>query len=393
MVKKKKKIFKERLSLIILYFVGLLIALSTALPSYIQSNFLTGFVSLETLSLFFIIANTITIFCIVFFPKIIKILTNYFLTKIVLVIHAVALLGLVITSNPLSAFLAVALFTISSNLLWINMDVLIESFSSNSSTGRTRATYFTFINLGWIIAPSISSYLIGLGNYQLPFLIAGFLVIPIFFIFLYRGRRLKDKVKYSKEKITTVIKKTLANKNIRGIFFISLLLQIFFSSAVVYIPIYLHQNMGIDWGSLGLMFSIMLIPFLLFEIPAGIIADKYIGEKEILFLGFFILIGSLILFYYLKVSTFWIWASVLFMSRTGAALIEAMRESYFFKMIDAEDIGYINIFRTTAPLGYIIGPGLAILTLAFFPLNYLFLVVAIISLSGFAFIASIKDTK
>jgi len=393
MVKKKKKIFKGRLSLIILYFVGLLIAFSTALPSYIQSNFLTEFVSLETLSLFVIIANAITIFCIIFFPKLIKALTNYFLTKIVLVIYAVSLLGMVIINNPISAFLAIILFTISSNLLWINMDVLIESFSNNSSTGKIRTTYFTFLNLGWIIAPSISSYLVKLGNYQLPFLIAGFLTIPIFFIFLYQGRRLKDKIKYSKEKITTIIKKTWQNKNIRGIFFIALLLQIFYSTAVVYIPIYLHQNMGIDWESLGLMFSIMLIPFLLFEIPAGIIADKYIGEKEILFSGLFILICSLILFYYLKVSTFWVWASVLFMSRTGASLIEAMRESYFFKKVDAEDIGYINIFRTTAPLGYIIGPGLAILTLAFLPLNYLFLVIATISISGFAFIASIEDTK
>lgn len=393
MPKVNKKEFKKRLNLIILYFLGLLLAISSALPAYIQSNFLNEFVSLRTLSVFFILANALTVFCILAFPKYIKLLSNFFLTKVVLVVHGVSLLALVVTNNPVSAFLSIILFTISTNLLWINMDVLIETFSNNSSTGRTRTTYFTFINLGWIIAPSLSSYLIKLGDYQLTFLIAAFLTIPVFFVFLYQGRRLKDKVAYSKQKLSTVLRKSWSNKNLRGIFFISLILQLFYSTAVVYLPIYLHQNLGISWQSLGLMFSIMLIPFLVFEIPAGIIADKYIGEKEILFLGLFILICSLFLFFYISVSTFWIWATVLFLSRVGASLIEAMRETYFFKIIDAKDIMHINIFRTSSPLGYVIGSGLAVLILAFFPLNYLFLIVAIISISGIAFVASIKDTK
>jgi len=393
MPRQKKTNPKNNLSLIILYFLGLILAVSSALPAYIQSNFLNQFVSLEILSLFFIIANALTVFCIIAFPKLIKKLSNYFLTKIILVLHAVSLLGMVVTNGPFSAFLATILFTISTNLLWINMDVLIETFSHNSATGRIRTTYFTFINLGWIISPFLSSYLMNLGDYQLPFLVAAFLAIPVFLILLYQGRNLKDKVVYSKENIGLVIKKTWQNKNLRGIFFVSLLLSLFYTTAVVYVPIYLYQNMGIGWQTLGLMFSIMLIPFLVFEIPAGIIADKYIGEKEILYLGFFILVASLFLFFYLKVTTFWIWASVLFLSRIGAALIEAMRETYFFKIVDAKDVGYINIFRTTAPLGYVIGPFLAMIILKFFPLNYLFLIIALISLSGFIFVASIRDTK
>lgn len=393
MLKKGKPNLKKRLSLTILYFLGLVLAISSALPAYIQSNFLRSYVSLETLSLFFIVANILTVFCILSFPKLIKTLSNFFLTKVVLVLHGISLLALVLTSNPISAFISILLFTISSNLLWINMDVLIETFSSNSSTGRTRTTYFTFINFGWIIAPALSAYLIKIGEYQLPFLVAAFLNIPVFFVFLYQGRRLKDKVNYSKQSLQKIILKTWSDRNLRGIFFISLLLQLFYSTAVVYLPLYLHQNLGMEWTSLGLMFSIMLIPFLLFEIPAGIIADKYIGEKEILFLGFIILVASLFMFFYLRVSSFWVWTSVLFLSRVGASLIEAMRETYFFKIVSAKDIGLINIFRTSAPLGYIIGPGLAMLVISFLPLNYLFLVISIISLSGIAFIASIKDTK
>ncbi len=377
----------------ILYFSGLILAISSALPAYLQSNFLNRFVSLDTLSLFVISANALTVLSILSFPKLIKKLSNFFLTKVILVIYAASLLGLSSASSPISALISTIFLTISSNLLWINMDVLIENFSKNSSTGRTRTLYFTFINLGWIFSPTLAGYLVGLGDYQLSYLVAAFLNVPVFFIFLSQGKRLRNNIAYSQEKITMVIKKTWQNKNLRGIFFVALLLQLFYSTAVVYVPIYLHQNMGIAWGPLGLMFSISLIPFIIFEIPAGIIADKYIGEKEILFLGFAILAISLLCFFLLKTDTFLIWAGILFFSRIGASLVEAMRETYFFKIIDAKDVGYINIFRTAAPLGYIIGPGLAMLILTFLPLNYLFLAVAIIMLSGFIFVASLKDTK
>lgn len=393
MPKKKITAVKSRLSLIILYFSGLVLAISSALPAYLQSNFLNKFVNLETLSLFFISANALTVLSILLFPKLIKKLSNFFLTKAILIIYAASLLGLSIADSPISALISTIFLTISSNLLWINMDVLVENFSKNSSTGRTRTLYFTFINLGWIFAPTLASYLIVLGDYQLSYLVAAFLNIPVFFTFLFQSKQLKDNIAYSREKITAVIKKTWQNKNLRGIFFVALLLQLFFSTAVVYIPIYLHQNMGIAWGSLGLMFSIMLVPFVLFEIPAGIIADKYIGEKEILFLGFTILAVSLLCFFLIKTDAFLVWAGILFFSRVGACLVEAMRETYFFKIVDAKDVGYINIFRTTAPLGYIIGPGLAMLILAFLPLNYLFLAVAMIMLLGFGFVASLKDTK
>jgi MFS family permease len=384
---------KNNKNLNILYFLGFILAISTALPSYIQSNFLKQFVSLNVLSLFFIIANIGTIITISIFPKLIKKLNNYFLTKVTLLVYGISLLGLTISNNPSAVLINIILYIISSNLLWINMDILVESFSANNVTGKIRALYFTFINLGWIFSPLVSSYLISLGGYTLTFFVAAILVAPVFFIFLHQGKNLQDKIKYSKEKFSVVAKKMWINKNLRGIFFISLLLGLFFSSAVVYIPIYLHENLGMSWGTLGPIFSLMLIPFIVLEIPAGIIADKYLGEKELLYAGFAIITVSLFLFYYIETPTAWLWALVLFASRVGAALVEAMRESYFFKIIDAKDVDHINIFRMTSPMGYILGAGVAIITTTFLPLEYLFLILTIIMLSSFLFVFSIKDTK
>ncbi|MFA6194557.1 MAG: MFS transporter [Patescibacteria group bacterium] len=389
----KKKSKNNRQRLLVLYFLGLLLAVSTALPAYIQSNFLRQFISLNTISLFLIIANIATVAAILVFPKYIKKLTNYFLTKVVLVVYASSLFGLTLSTNASTAFISIVLFSITSNLIWINMDVLIESFSSNASTGKTRTIYFTFINAGWILSPIMTTYLIGKGEYALSFLIAGLLVIPFFLIFLYQAKNLKDNVKYQEDGVVKSCKKIWNNKDMRGIFFVAFLLQLFYSTAVIYLPIYLFQNLNMGWEMLGPIFSVMLIPFLIVEIPAGIIADKYIGEKEMMSVGFIILIIALFLFYYISVPSFWLWMAVLFFSRIGAALVEAMRETYFFKTVGAKDVSYINMFRITTPLAYIIGPGISILVFMFWPLNYLFLVMAIIMLFGLGFSLSLKDTK
>ncbi len=389
----KKNSKKNRQRLLILYFLGLLLAISTALPTYIQSNFLRQFISLNAISVFMMVANLMTAAAILVFPKYIKRLSNYFLTKVVLIIYASSLFGMTLSTNALSAFISIVLFSITSNLIWINMDVLVESFSSDASTGKTRTIYFTFINIGWILSPIMTTFLIGKGEYALSFLIAGLLVAPLFLIFLYQAKNLKDNIKYQEDGIIRSCKNIWGNKNMRGIFFVAFLLQLFYSTAVIYLPIYLFQNLNMGWEMLGPIFSVMLIPFIIFEIPAGIIADRYIGEKEILSAGFIILAISLFLFYYISVPSFWIWMMVLFLSRIGAALVEAMRETYFFKTVGAKDISYINMFRITAPLAYIVGPAISILVLMFWPLNYLFLVMAIIMLSGLGFSLSLKDTK
>lgn len=390
---KKKPLKNNKQNLSLLFFLGFILAVSTALPAYIQSNFLKQFVNLNVLSLFFILANAGTIVAILLFPNLIKKVSNYFLTKVTLLIYGVSLLGLTLANNPTTALINIILYTVSSNLLWINMDILVESFSANSLTGRIRAYYFTFINLGWIFSPMLSAYLISVGSYILTFFVAAILVVPVFIIFYFQRKNLKDKVKYSKEKLSAVIKKMWHNKNMRGIFFIALLLNLFFSSAVVYIPIYLHETLGMSWQVLGPIFSLMLVPFILIEIPSGIIADKYLGEKELLFAGFAIITGSLFLFYSIITPTVWLWAVVLFFSRCGAALVESMRETYFFKIVDAKDVDYINIFRATGPLGYILGASIAILTLIFLPIQYLFLIIAVLMLSAFFFVFSLKDTK
>lgn len=380
-------------NLAILYGLGTLLAISSALPAYVQSNFLGQFIDLQTIGYIIMIANASSLLAITFFPKLIKKLTNYFVTQVALTVYGASLLGMAISENAAMAIMSIVIFIISSNLVWINMDILIESFSQNKSTGRTRTIYFTFINAGWILSPLASSYLITKGEYSLIFLVSALLVIPVFSIFAHQARDLKHDIAYDNKALGPVIIRMFKDKNRRGIFMISLLLQLFYSSAVIYIPFHLLHNLGMEYGVLGPIFSLMLIPFLIIEIPAGIMADKYWGEKEMLIAGMVIISISLFSFYFISSPIVWLWAIFLFLSRIGAALVEAMRESYFFKIVDAKDLVDINLFRTTGPIAYIIASALAIIILYFFPLNYLFLFLGLIMLSGLTFAVSLRDTK
>jgi len=385
---------KNNRKLLILYIAGFALAIATAIPAYINSSFIEQFVSVQAVSWFFVGANFASFFAMLFFPVLIKKASNFLSTKLMILIHVVSLLFLVIVGAPIWLFVFFVLLWVSSQLLWINMDVFVESFTDNISTGKTRAIYFTFMNLGWILSPTIASLLVrDDSNYNLVYITSALFVLVFYLIIFSYRKKINKNVKYKDFKVNHTFVDFWKNHSLRGVYFTSFFLNLFYSSAVVYIPLYLNKVIGFEWSTLGIMFSIMLIPFVLVEIPAGIIADKYIGEKELMSAGMVIIIISLILFFLVKSANPFLWAGLLFFSRIGAALVESMRESRFFKIVDAEDVSHINFLRTSYPLGYLIGSGLGALILTFYDIQYLFLFIAILFLYSFYFIYIIEDSK
>lgn len=389
------KLFKKKKSkagLSILYIMVFFLALASALPAYIQSSYIEGFVGLSAVNWFFITANGISIIMTLFFPRLIKKIGNYFTTGFVAVLFILALIGLGSAHNPALIFLFFIIMQVAANLIFINMDIFVENFSKDSSTGQTRTIYFTIINLAWVFSPNISAWLINLSGYYGVFLFSACLLIPFLLIQLIAGSKINGHFDYKKTSIRKTIKEMYKNRDLRSIFWLSMLLNVFYNTVVVFIPIYLNRIIGFSWTELGVVFSIMLVPFLLVEIPAGIISDKYLGEKEMFSVGYFLIIVTLLLSTSAS-RNLWFWAILLFVGRIGAALVEAMRESYFFKKVSAKDIDKINIFRTAIPFGYLVGSTLSLITLAFLPITYIFIFTALFMCSSIYFLVKLKDTK
>ncbi|MEI7452288.1 MAG: MFS transporter [Candidatus Falkowbacteria bacterium] len=383
---------RKEAGLKIMYFLGFILSLATALPAYVESSYLGQFVKTGQVSLFFLGANIIAFFAIIFFPRVIKKLTNYTTSLIILVLTLIASATLGLATNAWQAFASFAALWTGFCLLLINMDIFVEGFSAEKSTGKTRTIYFTAMNLAWVLSPAISGLIIKNWGYRPIYILSALILIPFIVIFHNKSKNLEDHFEYQKSEFKKTLKNIWQNKNLRGIVFMAFILQLFYATAVVYVPIYLTQDLGISWSSLGIIFSIMLLPFIIFEIPAGIMADK-IGEKKLMAVGLTILIISLVLFSVTLSDNLIIWTLILFFSRTGAALVEAMREAYFFKIVTVKHVDLINFFRSTQPLAYIFGSLLSLSLLTYLPISHFFLIIAILFLSGYYFIKILKDTN
>jgi MFS family permease len=103
-------------------------------------------------------------------------------------------------------------------------------------------------------------------------------------------------------------------------------------------------------------------------------------------------LASFIIFYFHSYDLL-AWAVILFFSRIGASLVEIMRETYFFKKVDAKDIQLINALRSITPISYIIAPLAVGLILSFLQIEYVFLFLGLIILLGLYPALTLKDTK
>lgn len=198
---------------------------------------------------------------------------------------------------------------------------------------------------------------------------------------------------YETLSVRNMVRALWTNKDLFHVSAAQFLMRFFFSWYVVYLPIYLHQEIGFSWPEIGIVIFIMLVPYILIEYPAGRIADKYLGEKELMAAGFIISGLSTAILFWLTSSSIVVWGIILFITRTGTALIESMTETYFFKQIDGDDTSILSIFRMLRPLGYMIGPFLAGILLLVFSIEWLWLLLATIMLFGTLHAYALHDTK
>jgi len=265
-------------------------------------------------------------------------------------------------------FLATGTITLSS------LDIFIEKYSSDQFTGRIRGIYLTSLNLAWIFSPLLGSLFIGENeNFGLLYKIAFFMSLVVIIVISISSKNFIDD-KYKHHELKDFIL-ALKDKNIRGTLALQFTLQFFYAWMVIYTPIYLHESLGIPWGTIGKMFLLMLIPFVLIQYPLGRLADKKHDEKEFLAFGFLLAGISTAIFGIVGAGNVIFLAIILFFTRVGAATIEIMNESYFFKQINSNEPTKVSIFRMMYPSAYIIAPILAIPIISNnnFPLFYLIL--------------------
>ncbi len=384
----------QKILLALVYLASLLYSFSYALPLYINSSFLNKFLPTEkAVGIVFAVAAVVTIITILTLPHILKRFGIYHYTLAVVALEIFILLVLGTTANPFFVILAFVFHQVLATVIYLNLSTFLEAFSSNSSTGSIRGIFLTIINAAFVIAPFLAGMMLTNGDFDKIYLAAAVFMVAVYIVIYAYFRNYKDPV-YETPALLETFHLVKKSHDLHAIIFVQFLLNFFFAWMVIYTPIYLNIHIGIPMSDiLGIIIPIALMPFVIFQIILGKIADNKLGEKEILVAGFVLIAISTAILSFITTSSVIVWALALFVTRVGASAVEVMSESYFYKQIGPRDVHLITFMYTIRSSAYIVGPLIGSFALLFIDYRFLFALLGIIMLIGIPYSLHFKDTR
>jgi MFS family permease len=365
----------------IIYLVGFLYSFPFALASYINSSFISSFTGQGLVGLIYVLGSIGSVLALLSAPKILSKIGGYRFLLLASLLGALAFLTLVFASNTWTAVIAFIFLLSLNTMLIFSLDELLKIFSKDKSTGKIRGAYIALSNLAWVMALLIFGLFLGGFNFRYIYLIS-FAVMIIFFLVSAGSLRKVPDPDYDKKNTLKYIKEFFKNKNLFRAYRLTFLLQFFYCWMVIYTPIYLSAYLGFSWSQIGLIFAIMILPFLFVPVSMGRYAD-IVGERKILMLGFTIAALSTLSLFFVTQNTVFVWASLLFLTRIGASAVESMSDAYFFKHIRSENEEFIGVYRSASPVAYIIAPLVAIAIFYLVPsFKFIFLILGALMFFG-----------
>lgn len=379
-----------------IYFLSVIFTFHALLVAYINSTFMENYLSPEGVGALFAIGSSLAVFAFLFISYALRRVGNIKLTVGLALLDIAALVTLGITDSQATAIVAFITFITVSPLIFLNIDIFAEYIIGNNeeSTGSKRGLALTLKSLAAMLAPLAMGLIVdGSDNLQPVYLTAAG-VFSIFVVFvLLKFPKFQDP-HYEHLKISDSLYQLWHTSDMRNVLLSHLTLQMFFAFAVIYIPLYLSTEIGLAWDTISYIISAGLLAYVLLEWPIGVVADKFLGEKELMAFGFLILaVSTAYIAFMTSAATILAWMVLVFMTRVGAALVETTTESYFFKHTDGDDAEVIGFFRLLRPLSMVLGALLGSAALLYMPFNLIFVVLALLMVPGLFFTMALKDTK
>jgi len=387
---------KPKRHLVPIYAASLLLIFHTFIVAYINSSFLEQFIDDSGIGTIYIVGSALSVLIFLFISRVLHRVGNFKLTIALLIINLIAVTGMGFADELREAVPLFLLHLISVPLIIFNLDVFMEEQIGNEegSTGSRRGLLLTLSSLIGAITPLLSSLVVDAsgGSFANAYLISAATIIPIIAILFMFFSDFSDP-EYDEIDLFLAIRTFWEQTNIRNVFLSHFSLQMFFVAMVVYVPLYLTGTIGLSWTEFGIVIFFAQMAYVIFEYPIGMIADKYIGEKEMMALGWLIIIVSTSWISFVDTPDVVTWCIIMFITRVGASFVEVTTESYFFKQTKSSDAQIISFFRITRPLSYVFGAIIASLALLYLPFNLIFIVFAALLVPAMFFTASLVDTK
>lgn len=387
---------KTQIAFWFIYALSILFNFHSLMVAYSNSSYMEQFITPEVIGALYTIGSSLAVFGFLFVSRILRKIGNVRLTLMLGITEIVALLILASVSSPATLIVAFVIFITINPLLYVTIDIFSESLigKNEGSTGSKRGLTLTLMSIAAVFAPLATGYIVGNTDANLAhtyYYAAGVFSLFILIVLL-KFKPFEDPV-YREIKVLEAIQKFWQELDVRYVFLAHFTLQIFFTWMVIYLPLYLATEINLPWSSIGMIIGVGLFAYVLIEYPVGVLADKYIGERELMAVGFVILAVSSSWITFMAYAPVVSWMILMFISRVGASLVEATTESYFFKHTKGGDANIISFFRLTRPLAMVIGSLLGSVSLLYLPFDLIFIVLALAMVPGIFFTMKLKDTK
>lgn len=379
----------------LVYLVSVLFTFQTLVTAYSSSTYMEQFVTPETVGILYSIGAVIAIIISLLLPRILRKIGNVLTTLFLALLITLSLVFLGLALTPTMAVMSFIIYLAIVPQVYLNIDVFLETLigKDEGSTGSKRGVILTLMSVAAFCSPLAMGHIIGDSNNLADVYYVGAGVGLLFMgIVIAKFRQFYDPP-YKTIRVRDMLRDAARNINVRTVMTTQFLLQFFYTWAIVYVPLFLATEVGLEWTVISQILAAGLLAFIIFEYPIGIIADRHYGEKEMMALGFVILAISSASISYMTTYGVLGWMVLMFISRIGASLVEVTTESYFFKQVDGDEPNLIGLFRLMRPLANLLGALAGSISLFFLPFNLIFIVLAFFMATGVFITTILTDTR
>ena len=380
--------------LVVTYMLTLLYALHYGLPLYATSSFLHQYFNSSIISGLYMLGSIGALLASIYISKHIKQFHIYKFTFSIVVAEIISILMFAFTKNLYILSVFFISHFILTVLLYMSLNVFIESFSKHAEIGSIRGLFLALLNIGILISPLIGGTILSYTSFAGLYFVSSMMLVPFLF-FLHKYLKYIKEPAYHTMNMGNALKSAWHNKNLRAALIGELAIQCFYAVMIIYSPIYL-TNLGIPLTIyLTMILPFALVPLVVLPYELGLIADTKIGEKELLIVGLVILTITTFLCVTITSTSPIVWIAVLLTSRIGASFVETMSFTYYFKKIGPEDAALTALFTNTSSvatcivgaLGFVISPLLVDRP------QLMFIILGCAILFSISYVLPMRDTK
>jgi len=278
-----------------------------------------------------------------------------------------AVLGLLLPSvNSMARFIGfMVVFGLANLSMLVPSRAYIMDIAPKKKTSEFFGIFEVFYQIGFTAGPVIAGYLVA-DQLDVGVLNSGLFYFLVSIASALILMRCKETVTLGKSALVSVkdviqkdrlyFKSLLDYKSLHyaGAAILLATFIIVFVDGVVWTLVPLYTTLGLDAGTVGLILSMFVLPFILFEVPAGVVADR-LGKIRVFVFG--LLVAGVFLVVFGSSSDSTVLLASAFLATTGLAFARPALDGFLTDISASKERGgIVGVWNVAEDAGYVAGP-------------------------------------